>query len=797
MLHPKIKTALISVYDKTGIVDFARALVNEFGIEIISTGGTAALLKQEGIPVTLVEEITGFPEMLDGRVKTLHPKIHAGILADRDNPEHMRQLAEHGIKPIDMVVVNLYPFEKMIADPNCTFEQAIEMIDIGGPCLLRAAAKNHRHVVALLARYCDVFLGYLRDALDPTDWKHCSLDNAWTSFRAAFEYDEQVSAWLERMQHGEQIHGILYYLSRGQIKYGENPHQTAQLWQFRAKSASLATADAEADDSGPGQAGMSFNNYADADAAVRLCAELAWSCGTSFQPAECGTGFQPVHSSRVPENAPPADHVRPIDGETQTWRNLPHFQTPGRTYFVTFRLQQKGTTLTPPERDIAFDACCYWDGKKLTLHGVVVMPDHVHLLITPLETSRGMCAALGEITHSIKRLSAREINKLRGAEGSLWLDESFDRIMRNEKEFLETLDYIANNPVKHGLAEWGRYPWYWDETRRTSSRTVPMPTSGGGEPREHRLETSATQVHRLQTGPTQIGSSQNQTSATQVCAPPRADATQTHATCVFVKHTNPCGVGCSADPLDAYRKAYLADPNAAMGGILACSFAITPDFAVTVMDTYNTWGKAVGAGGFFAEVWVSPSFDDAAIEIIRSRKAWGKNCRLLGVGDMNALLDQHEFDYRSISGGMLVQTPDRVGLNESDWKNVTKRSPTESELSDLRLAWLIAKHTKSNAISICKDGMLIGNGAGQMSRVMSCRIATWLAKENGHADKLPGSVAASDAFFPFDDGPKILMDAGVAAIIQPGGSKRDADTIAACDERGVAMIFTGTRHFRH
>src|SRR3989304_3236041 len=149
MAERRIRRALISVYDKTGIVDFARALVDEFGVEIISTGGTAALLKENGIPVTLVEQITGFPEMLDGRVKTLHPKIHAAILADRDNPDHMRQLREQGIDPIDMVVVNLYPFEKTVADPNCTFEQAIERIDIGGPCLLRAAAKNHKHVIAV------------------------------------------------------------------------------------------------------------------------------------------------------------------------------------------------------------------------------------------------------------------------------------------------------------------------------------------------------------------------------------------------------------------------------------------------------------------------------------------------------------------------------------------------------------------------------------------------------------------------------------------------------------------------
>lgn len=546
-----IKRALISVYDKTGIVDFARALVTEFGIEIISTGGTAALLKQEGIPVTLVEEVTGFPEMLDGRVKTLHPKIHAAILADRDNPEHMRQLAEQGIKPIDMVVVNLYPFEKTVADPNCTLEQAIEMIDIGGPCMLRAAAKNHRHVLSVPLAGC---YGEVLDSLRgigserPADHR---VSLATTTFWHTAEYDEAITSWIIRDPDEQLPYVQFLQLHRWiHLRYGENPHQSGEL---RSISGHIRV--------GPGikpplwhvvRDGLSFNNLVDSDSSIKLCAEISRS---SFHD------------------------------------------------------------------------------------------------------------------------------------------------------------------------------------RRSCS--------------------------------------------------------------VFIKHNNPCGVGLEFDSTKSYRQAYLGDPNAAMGGILACSFAITPTFAEVVMDTFNTWGKAAGSGGFFIEVWVAPTFEEAAVEIIRSRKTWGKNCQLLGVGDMNEPQDDREFEYRSIGGHMLVQAPDRVGLNEDQWKVVTKRHPSESEISDLRLAWLIAKHTKSNAISICKDGMLIGNGAGQMSRVMSCRIATWLANENGHSEKLRGSVAASDAFFPFADGPNILIDAGVTAIIQPGGSKRDEEVIAACDARGVAMIFTGTRHFRH
>jgi len=276
----------------------------------------------------------------------------------------------------------------------------------------------------------------------------------------------------------------------------------------------------------------------------------------------------------------------------------------------------------------------------------------------------------------------------------------------------------------------------------------------------------------------------------------RAESTRVKV-CLFVKHTNPCGVGLAADPVAAYRLAYSGDANAAMGGVLACNFEVDPAFAAAVMDTYSQWGKTAGAGGFFVEVWIAPSFQEEARGVIRTSKPWGQRARLLGVGDVSEPPDPSALEFKSITGGLLLQSRDLIGLNEDQWKVVTRRRPSTTEMSDLRLAWLVCKHTRSNAITICKDGMLIGNGAGQMSRVMSCRIATWLARENGHTEKLAGSAAASDAFFPFSDGPKILMDAGVTAIIQPGGSKRDEDTIAACDERGAAMIITGTRHFRH
>ncbi|HRT42144.1 MAG TPA: bifunctional phosphoribosylaminoimidazolecarboxamide formyltransferase/IMP cyclohydrolase [Phycisphaerae bacterium] len=546
--QPQIRRALISVYDKTGIVDFARALHDEFGVEIISTGGTATTLQQAGIPVTLVEQITGFPEMLDGRVKTLHPRIHAAILADRDNPEHMRQLKEQGIEPIDMVVVNLYPFEKTIADPNCTFEQAIEMIDIGGPCLLRAAAKNHKHV-AIVPNDYPAYLKLLREGRFPGT-AEARAANAARIFAQTASYDSRITAWLQEAAQSWPRHAPLWMLNWGPTRYGENPHQKGELLSICEDASALNLARASEAGQEGAQTKLSYNNYADASAALELAAELT--------------------------------------------RAMP--------------------------------------GKKA---------------------------------------------------------------------------------------------------------------------------------------------------------------------CCFIKHTNACGVAAGPDAIETYRKAYLGDPNAAMGGILAVNFEVDAAFAEVVMQTYAQWGKAAGAGGFFVEVWLAPAFAEDALQIIRTRKEWGKRVRLLAVGDMSLPPDPKQMDFKRIAGGMLMQTRDLVGLNEEQWKVVTTRQPTDSQLADLRLAWLICKHTKSNAITVCRDGMLLGNGAGQMSRVMSCRIATWLAKENGHAEALTGAVAASDAFFPFRDGPDILIDAGVTALIQPGGSKNDQQVIDACNERNVAMIFTGTRHFKH
>jgi len=447
--------------------------------------------------------------------------------------------------------------------------------------------------------------------------------------------------------------------------------------------------------------------------------------------------------------------------------------------------------MSEDERDVVMECCLFPHGKQACVHACVAMPDHVHLLLTPLESSPGECYSLGRILHGIKSVSAHRIAKSRGKPGPVWQDETFDRIIRHEKEFRETLDYIDSNPAKTGLEQTQRYPWVtfewepsWDSNAQAAfadlQARLDCPNRLVCRPWHQRLS----QAHRPVAGATELPTVHR----------PVAGATPT---CVFIKHTNACGVGVAQEPIEAYRRAYLGDPNAAMGGILACNFDVNEEFATAVMDTYARWGKEAGAGGFFVEVWLAPSFDGKAVEVIRAKKKWGERVRLLDVSDMKRPPSAEEREYKSIAGGMLVQTKDTVGLNEDQWQIVTEREPTEAEMADLRLAWLICKHTKSNAITVCRDNMLIGNGAGQMSRVMSCRIATWLARENGHEEKLKGSAAASDAFFPFRDGPDILMDAGITAIIQPGGSKRDEDTIAACNERGAAMIFTGTRHFRH
>jgi phosphoribosylaminoimidazolecarboxamide formyltransferase/IMP cyclohydrolase len=517
----KIQRALVSVSEKSGVVDFARALA-ALGIQILSTGGTAQLLAKEGIAVTEVSAHTGFPEMLDGRVKTLHPKIHGGLLARRDDPAHMSTLENAGIPTIDLLVVNLYPFQATVADPDCRFEDAVENIDIGGPAMLRSAAKNHSGVAVVVdpADYARV-LEEIRSGGAVSDATR--FDLAKKVFAHTSAYDGAIANYLTSLdadrKRGEYPETLTLQFRRLQdLRYGENPHQSAAFYRDdRPVPGSLA---------GYRQVQgkeLSYNNIADADA--------AWECVKSF--------------------AEPA--------------------------------------------------------------------------------------------------------------------------------------------------------------------------------------------------------------------------------CVIVKHANPCGVAVGATLVQAYDKAFKTDPTSAFGGILAFNRALDPATAEAVSKQ-------------FAEVVIAPRVEAGAQKVF-AKKA---NVRVL---EIPLAHDAQIHDYKRVGGGVLVQTSDTRITDRKDMKVATKKQPTESQWRDLSFAWRVARFVKSNAIVFCGDGMTLGVGAGQMSRIDSARIASIKAENAGL--KLSGSVVASDAFFPFRDGLDVVVKAGAAAVIQPGGSMRDDEVIAAANEHGVAMVLTGTRHFRH
>ena len=521
--------ALISVSDKTGIVDFAKAL-HALGIQLISTGGTAKLLAGAALPVTEVAEVTAFPEMLDGRVKTLHPKVHGGLLARRDVPEHMAALKSHGIEPIDLLVVNLYPFEATVAKPGCTLEDAIENIDIGGPAMVRSAAKNWKDVgVVTDASQYPAVLAELKATGKLSDQLRFALSVA--AFNRISQYDGAISDYLSRIQP-DGSHALFPGQANGRfvklqdLRYGENPHQQAAFYRdLYPAPGSLVTAQQLQGKE------LSYNNIADADA--------AWECVKSFE--------------------------------------------------------------------------------------------------------------------------------------------------------------------------------------------VPA--------------------------------------------------------CVIVKHANPCGVALGLGPLEAYSKAFQTDPTSAFGGIIA--FNRTVDGAT-----------AQAVSKQFVEVLMAPGFTSEALAVFQSRV----NLRVLKIelppGGQTAWENgRNAVDIKRVGSGLLMQTADNHELTLADLKVVTKTQPTPQQLRDLLFAWKVAKYVKSNAIVFCKDGMTMGVGAGQMSRLDSARIASIKAQ---HANlSLQGTVVASDAFFPFRDGLDVVVDAGATCVIQPGGSMRDPEVIDAANERRVAMVFSGVRHFRH
>ncbi|HEV7670326.1 MAG TPA: bifunctional phosphoribosylaminoimidazolecarboxamide formyltransferase/IMP cyclohydrolase [Thermoanaerobaculia bacterium] len=520
---PTPRRALVSVFDKRDLETFVRGLI-DVGFEILSTGGTLQALHAAGLPATAVSDVTGFPEILDGRVKTLHPKIHGGILADRSRPEHSAQIAEHGIAPIDLVVVNLYAFREAAAKPGAARAEVVEMIDIGGPAMVRAAAKNHGGVGVVVdpSDYAEVLSALKEgDGTLPEDLRRRLAAKA---FRHTADYDAAIARWMEESGEPERFPAALdLALDRVLVpRYGENPHQRAAVYATRG---GLGVFGGFTSIQGKE---LSWNNLLDADAARRIV-------GQFDQPA------------------------------------------------------------------------------------------------------------------------------------------------------------VA-----------------------------------------------------------------------------------------IIKHNNPCGVGLGDDLPAAYLRALATDPVSAFGSILAVNAEVGADFAEAIAD-------------LFVEVLVAPGFSSAALE----RFAAKKNLRLVAC-PLHRPLDRAgagPIELRAISGGYLAQDADDVRDHPTAWTLATRRAPSDEERRALELAWKVGRYVKSNAIVVANPIQTVGIGAGQMSRLDSCRIATEKARQFGL--DLAGTAASSDAFFPFRDGLDALATAGITAIVQPGGSKRDDEVIAAADEQGLAMLLTGVRHFRH
>ncbi len=522
-----VRRALISVSDKRGVEDFARSLVAA-GVEVVSTGGTRKLLEDNEIAVIDISELTGSPEMMDGRVKTLHPKVHGGILAVRDNENHKSAMRIHQIPVIDMVVVNLYPFEETVLR-GADYDEIVENIDIGGPAMIRSAAKNHRDVSVIVdpGDY-EMVAGYITNQGQVPFEVRQKL--AAKAYARTASYDAAISNWFARtIDYPElpwrSVSGKLQQVMR----YGENPHQWAAFYTQGTPQPGVASAEQVQGKQ------LSYNNINDTDAAFELVSE-----------------FDPDKTAAV----------------------------------------------------------------------------------------------------------------------------------------------------------------------------------------------------------------------------------------AIIKHANPCGVGLGDDLLVAYARALACDPVSAFGGVIALNGHINTALAEEIIKV-------------FTEVIIAPSASPGALAVFETKK----NLRLLL---SNGLAERRSeaLEVRSVSGGMLVQSRDNRNVDDCELKVVTKRRPTKAELADLRLAAIIAKHVKSNAIVYVKDGASVGIGAGQMSRIDSTLVAARKSKEAakamGQKQALSvGSVVASDAFFPFADGLVAAVKAGATAVIQPGGSIRDEEVIAAADKAGIAMVFTGMRHFRH
>ncbi len=546
--------ALLSVHDKRGLIELARALA-ERGVELVSSGGTQRHLQEAGLAVLGVSEVTGFAEMLDGRVKTLHPRIHGGILADRSKPEHLEALAAQSIAPIHYVVVNLYPFEATVANAAATEAESIEMIDIGGPAMVRAAAKNFASVAIVV---------------DPDDYA-------------------ELLASIPAHAAGE-----------GAQKADRRDGGLALRRRFAAKA---------------------FAHTARYDATV-----AAWFARKRSAEA-------------VPDGSDGSDG-------------------------------SDGAEATTPHDPVA-----------------AIEPFPADLTL-PLR--REMRTRYGENPHQ-----PAAVYRLAGGRGLLG---GFRQLQGKELSWNNLLDADAARKLV---------------------------------------------------------------------------ALFTEPAVVIVKHNNPCGVGRGADLVEAYRRAFDSDPVSAFGGILATNRPVTRE----LIDAF---------GDLFLEVLVTPALAEGAAEDLAKRK----NLRLLECPPYE--VERGEIELRGIDGGFLAQTPDAFPDDPAGWTCPTRRQPTAEQRRALEFAWSVGRYTKSNAIVITDENRTLGIGAGQMSRVDSCRLAIQKSRS-----ALSGSVAASDAFFPFRDGLDVLAEAGVVAVVQPGGSKRDDELLAAADEHAIVMMLTGQRHFRH
>ena len=516
---PPVRTALISVSDKTGVAEFAAGLV-ELGVRILSSGGTAAHLRQAGVAVTDVSEYTGFPEMMDGRVKTLHPKVHGGLLALRDNPEHIAAAKRHGMMLIDLVAVNLYPFEQAIAKPGVALAEAIENIDIGGPSMVRSAAKNYRSVAIICnpARYPAVLEEMKNSDGEVSDATRSQL--ALEAFAHTARYDSAIYNYLSAQIEGGTFPSFFLqpYAKAQELRYGENPHQQAAFYRRAAGSVGLGAARQLHGKE------LSYNNYLDLEAVLGFVREFR-------QPAA-----------------------------------------------------------------------------------------------------------------------------------------------------------------------------------------------------------------------------------------------------IIVKHNSACGAAVADTLAQAYREALATDPVSAFGGIVGLNQSVDPDTAQAILQGIEKHG--------FMECVLAPSYSQRALAALGAKR----DLRLLELAD---LATGDPWAVKQVTGGLVVQTPDAAG-DPVELKVVTKRPPTTAEEAALRFAWIVCKHTKSNAIVVAQGTKAVGIGGGVTSRVDAAELA--IKKAGARAR---GGVLASDAFFPFADAVKVAAEAGVSAVIQPGGSRNDDQAIATCDAHNMAMVFTGTRHFRH